>query len=496
MRSLAHRLVLALPFVLPPTAAAQDWGAIEGDIQSLVQRWGVPGVAVGVVRDGEVLWKTAVGVRRAGNDERVDSQTLFDIGSISKCLTAAAVMMLVEEGRLELDAPFLRCSPEYRFPSADLDERVSLRDMLSHRTGIGSDNVMFWDNDVSRAKVLERARFLPITAGLGESFQYNNIMFVAAGEALGEVAGVGWESFVGHRIFDALGMERTRATRRLVGDLDNQAHPHQRFGREWRPIPFIDLDNAAPAGSIVSCVDDMLVWARMLLAGGRHQDARMLTTSSLQEMWTSNIVVPKGDAHSLMAPLSEQLGYGLGFLTHEYGDQFVVEHAGQSDGMHSELFLIPDLELGIVVLTNGLNVLLPHSIVYRIVDDILDRPLEPAQSAFWASWQQMGPSMTATEFTVPGGAQPIDEHQLSRMPGSYESGLYGAAEVRAADGHLTLELLGREVRMHHTNAGRFAPDWGDDLFMTVSVPRVTFRQGTERAGDRLVLRRVSFSRTR
>ena len=494
MRRLGLAFGNSFCLLLCATALAQDWESIEADVGELVERWGVPGVVVGVTRDGEVEWRGAYGVRRQGAPERVDVQTMFDIGSITKCFTATAALMLAEEGRLDLDAPVREVLPELRFPNLTLDRRVSMRDLLSHRTGLVPDNVVFWGSGASRPEVLARVQFLGVGTSLAQSFQYHNVMYLAAGQAVAAVAGESWDDFIEHRVFVPLGMERSRASRIRVGELDNQANPHMQQGDDWRPIPFIDLSNAAPAGSIVSCVDDLLRWAKALLDEGAGREGGLLGTEWRWASWEPQIAIPPGSLYRQIAPFSDDHTYGLGFFLHDYDGREIIEHGGQSDGMHSQLFLVPEEELGIVVLSNGLNAFLPHAICYRILDDILDRPHDSAP--FWSSWQQMARGATKNTFQPPSGARPATEEELERWPGSFVSGLYGVATIHAERGSLFLDLLQRTGELHLLPAGRCAIDWGDDHFLASSAPTLTLRTGATATEDRFVLRGVTFTRQR
>jgi CubicO group peptidase (beta-lactamase class C family) len=245
---------------------------------------------------------------------------------------------------------------------------------------------------------------------------------------------------------------------------------------------------------VVSCLDDLLIWARMLLALGLHDGKQVVDSASLEEMWSPHIAIPIGGPYAQAMPFSKQPGYGLGFMVHEYAGREIVEHGGQTDGMHAEMFLVPEEELGVVVLTNGLNLFLPHAIAYRIVDEIFERPIQPAQTAFWKSWQQMAPGMTALKFQAPSRITPPTQELRARWQGSYRSGLYGEASLSGAGEHLTLTALGRTATLHAMGGGRFAVDWGRDLFMNISATTLQIRTAAEPAGDRLVLRSVAFSR--
>jgi len=333
-------------------APATEPGSLEQRLDRLVdeleqqrQALHIPGMAIAVVNDDEVVLAHGFGVADIEAETPVTPETIFAIGSTTKAFTATLVGMLVDDGEMDWDDPITDYLPyfELDIDSPDETAEVAIRDLLSHRTGFVRMGLLFASGEVPREEVLLAATAAEPWTGFREKFYYSNVMYTAAGVAAAEAAGSDWETLVAERIFEPLGMESTSTSVSRA-----QADPGLSLGYLWdddleeyghksmRP-----LDNIAPAGAINSNVLDMAQWLRLQLGRGEYQGRRLINEEQLRETWTSQIEIAGG------------VDYGLGWMLREWQGQPVVEHGGNTDGFSAEVALLPESDLGFVLLTNA-----------------------------------------------------------------------------------------------------------------------------------------------
>lgn len=486
--SLASALSILVLFA-HPSLPAQDpaWQKIDADLRTIFDNWGIPGASVAVVKDDRIVWAESYGVREVGEQDRVDVETVFAIGSITKSFTAACMMLLVEEGVLDLDRPVTEYKQDLRFVNARLDDSLTTRDLLSHRSGVNANNLVFWGNGWSRDQVLEKVPFLAAVNQPGKQFLYNNIMFLAAGEVIPQVSEHSWDEFLRERILQPLGMERSSPGLVGLDRLENVASAHFRVDGSWQAVEAVDLHNCGPGGSMYSTAQDMTQFMRMMLNEGDLDGVQILDEVFVAEMFEPQIAIPAAGGYGSIMPFSQNRAYGLGWFLHDYYGLRIVEHSGQTDSMHAAMILIPDLELGVVVLSNALNIGLPHAMAYRVVDAFLDRDPEPASKAFRKLWQSMESTMSMNSFQAPSGSWAIDRETLPRYPGSFSSNLYGELTLILREGRLEIDLLGRRGVLHSSGPGAFAVDWRGDLFLSISAPQLRFNPGVSPQVDQIVM---------
>jgi CubicO group peptidase (beta-lactamase class C family) len=476
------------------TARGSDWEALDAHVDSSLDRWAVPGVAVGVVLGGELVWAHASGVRSLNEATPVDRNTVFAIGSATKTFTAAAIQLLADEGRIDVDRAAVEYMPELRLATDDLTEAVTARDLLSHRTGLPPDNLMYWGADVGRDELVRRVRFLSPTAPLRRSFQYQNVLYLVAGQLVPAVSRKTWDELVQERLFAPLGMSSS-TTSVPAGDVDNVADAHASLDGEWHVIDLLDVSNCGPAGAIHSNVVDMASWMKMLLEGGVYDGRRVLTERAVTDMQAAAIGIPGSGQYGMLFPLSQGASYGLGWFLHEYRGRRILEHGGSTDGMHSLVFLVPEEGLGVVVLTNALAFGLPHSIAYRVLDTLTGEAPEPASDAFWRLWTAFQPQIRLRRFQAPDPPPSPPGDLVERVLGRYSDPRYGNAEVRREGDLFTLHVLGRAGRAYPSGDSGFSVDWGEDLFLHLSAPTFRFAPDPRDAReDAIVLAGVRWTR--
>ena len=355
-----------------PAAAAFDLAAIDREIAKAREDWQVPGLAVAIVKDGAVIHAKGYGVRELGKPEPVDADTLFAIASNSKAFTAAALAILVDEKKLSWDDRVTTYLPYLELYDPWVTHELRVRDLLSHRTGLGtfSGDLLWYGTPYSREEILRRARFLQPTADFRAGYRYNNLMFIAAGEVVARVSGQSWDAFVKQRIFDPLGMRDTVTSVKALEGRANTATPHGPTYGAPRPYPWYSWDGAAAAAGVISSANDMAKWLALQLGRGTTGTTTIFSDAASRQMWTPHISFTVDRAAAERFPSTHFRGYGLGWSLSDYRGRLVVEHGGAYDGMYSQVVLVPEERLGFVVLTNSMTSI-GSALKYVVIDRVL-----------------------------------------------------------------------------------------------------------------------------
>ncbi|UCC24758.1 MAG: beta-lactamase family protein, partial [Gemmatimonadales bacterium] len=373
--STAAPLLLLGVSLAPVSLGGQAFSPEDFDhyVAEAVDAWGAVGLAVSVVKDGELLFAAGYGTRDLREGGPVDPGTLFAIGSTTKAMTAAALGMLVDEGRLAWDDPVSQYLPGFRLSDPWLTREVTVRDLLTHRAGLGNADFLWYGLETDLDEVLHRFSNAPLAYSPRSAFIYQNIMYAAAGAVVEAVSGLPWEDFLQRRIFDPLGMDETVALLRDIEGRPNVATPHHVVDGDLRPIGNASVDPVKAAGSVWSSVDDMSRWMRMLLDRGEAPDGtRLLRPETVDELFRPQALVTESGFYPT-ARLTEPrwTTYGLGWFQHDYRGRKIDFHTGSIDGMVAIAGLVRDEGLGVYVLANRDHVEVRHALMYRVFDHFL-----------------------------------------------------------------------------------------------------------------------------
>lgn len=423
--------------------AAPQVGPLQGldaYVEKALRDWKVPGVGVAVVKDGRIVHARGYGVREVGRPDRVDEHTIFAVGSTTKAFTSAALAILVDEEKVGWDHRATEHLPGFQLHDPHVTRELTVRDLLTHRSGLLRGDQLWYSNGYDAAEVLRRVRFLEPAWGFRAQYGYQNIMYLAAGEVVHQVSGVSWGDFVQQRIFEPLGMSRSYTSVAPLPHVDNVAVPHVWVEGEPTPVPWKDLDNVGPAGSINSSVRDMAVWLQMHLARGEHEGSRMLSEDRIQEMQTPQTVIRLSQDQRELFPEVNFAAYGLAWSLRDYRGRKLVGHGGAIDGMRAEVMLVPEEGLGVVVLSNIGGAAFPQAIIYYVVDRYLG-PRDKDWSALLLERQQKSQE-EAREARARREAERVEGTRpslpLERYVGSYADSLYGEVRVEMEGEKLTL----------------------------------------------------------
>lgn len=448
----------------PPAAAFADrLATLDAYVEQARRSWGVPGVAVVVVHHDRIVYARGFGVREIGKPERVDPDTVFAIGSATKAFTGAALGMLVDEGKIAWDGSVHGYMPAFELHDPYATRHATVRDLLSHRTGFTSGHGWLWTGSgFDRNEIIRRLRFQPETIGFRNRFGYANEMYTAAGEIIPAVTGRSWDAFTAARIFGPLGMTRSSTSIDALNGLTNVARPHGTVDGKLVSFLYRRIDNVGGAGAINSSARDLAQWVRLQLGDGTYGGKRLISAATIADT-RSGQTVPRGGLGD-STPDAKFGEYGLGWIVNEYRGRKVVQHGGAVDGMLGVVGMIPEEELGVVVLTNRLPHALPFALEYTVFDLLLG-----GAGRDWSAVMKERDDTARAERAkaAPAPRSPGPPLSLDRYAGTYVSELYGRIGVTAGAGGLTLTRPTTAATLLHERDHKFRARWTDAGILSV-----------------------------
>jgi CubicO group peptidase (beta-lactamase class C family) len=426
-------------------AHAQDapLSGFDEYVHKAIRDWEVPGVAIAIVKDDKIVMAKGYGVKKLGDPAPVDERTLFAIGSSSKAFTAAAVAMLVDDGKLKWNDPATKYLPGFETYDPYVTRELSVRDLLTHRSGLERGDFLWYGTENDRDEILRRARFIKPSWSLRSNFGYQNLMFLAAGQVVDKVTGKTWDEFIAQRIFTPLGMTSSSTSIRAFKNGDNVASPHAKFDDKIESIAWRNIDNIAPAGSINSNVVDMAQWIRLQLGQGTYQNQRLFSSGVAKEMHTPQTIIPLAGNMELLYPEAHFLSYGMGWFLSDYRGKKIVEHGGAIDGMRAQVALMPEEKLGVVILTNMNGTTLPHILMYQVFDSYLggtnrkDRAGDLLKTLKVLQEQGKAAAKKQEEARVSNTKPSLAPEKYA---GTYKNDLYGEVKVTNQNGKLKVRF--------------------------------------------------------
>ena len=472
MRRVPHRLAgaLALTLLFASTTSRAQIPQAPPDLDAWVQRamatFEVPGIAVAIVKDGHVLVARGYGVRKMGEPTPVDARTLFGIASNTKAFTATALGILVDEGKVQWNAPVIEYLPWFEMYDPYVTREITVRDLLVHRSGLGlgAGDLLWWPaSTYNRAEIARRLRYIPPATSFRSAYAYDNVLYLVAGEVIEAVSGQSWEDFVSSRILAKVGMTSSNVRHSAAEKGGNVATPHARVDGHVRPIAPFDSDNTNPAGGINSCADDMARWLVVQLAEGRLSDGTRLISQATARQLTALVtpINPGEGAPELREIRPNFNGYGLGFFVRDYRGQKLVTHTGGLPGYVSKVAMIPSARLGVAILTNQES----GEAFEAIADHVLDYYLAAPRTDWIAAYQTIrrreieSVAAASLQSAQARDAQSKPSLALEKYAGKFHDAWYGDITIGADDNGLS-------IHFDHTPllGGRLEP-WQHDTFV-------------------------------
>ena len=459
-------------------------------MESVRKTFDVPGIAVAIVKDGQVVLERGYGVRELGKPAKVDAHTLFAIASNTKAFTSASLSILADEGKLNLDDRVIDHLPWFRMADPYVTREMRLRDLLVHRSGLGlgAGDLLFWPSTTYRnEEVARRLRDVPLTGSFRGQYAYDNILYGVAQQVIEQVSGQSYQQFLQTRILQPLDMRETLYNSDALRAGDNVATGYAKADfKDLQPAPRMTWSNVAGAGGLYSSVHNMTKWMRVQLdegayTGGGGQQRRLFSAARHKAMWSMVTPMPimEPKVETLKAARPNFLGYGEGWVLSDYRGQKLVWHTGGWPGMVSRVTLVPERELGIVVLTNQEVGAAFNAVTLRILDAFLEAPPTDWLNAYAAAvalqqddaeqkWQKLLAARdNASKPSLP----------LAAYAGKLRDPWYGDVDVTREGGKLVLrfsrtpQLVGD---LSHWQQDTFVVRWRErwlnaDAFLTFTL---------------------------
>lgn len=348
-----------IPLLCPPSVHAQT-GLSPIQIDSLVEEtrqvFNIPGIAVAVLKDGQEIVKKGYGIRSIATHEKVDTQTIFGIASNTKAFTSAALAQLIDQGKIDWDTKVEDVLPEFKLYDPYVTREFTIRDLLTHRSGLGlgAGDLMLWptSNTTTMQELIHNLRYLKPVSSFRTKYDYDNLLYIVAGEVIARVSGKTYEEYLEQNIFKPLKMDRANLNLEVLKADPNRIYGHTQVGGKLKVLqhnPYSDITKAA--GGIFASIDDMSKWVQARLNMGKYgpelQDS-LFSVKQAKEMWAPQTIIPSGkDEYN-----THFKAYGLGWRLQDAAGYLQVWHTGGLGGIVSKVMLVPELNLGIVVLTN------------------------------------------------------------------------------------------------------------------------------------------------
>lgn len=406
----------------------------DSHIEKALKDYQVPGLAVGVVVDGHVVYAKGFGYRDLESKLPVTPDTIFAIGSCTKAFTTFLIGNLVDEGKMGWDDPVIDILPEFRLWDQYATTNLTMRDLLTHRTGMPRHEFVWYNSKMNKEEMLRRIRFLQPSFKIRQRYQYGNLMYFIAGIAMERVSGKSWEQQMKDRLLIPLEMHSTNFSVLDTQMLSNFAFPYIEKQEQLKKMPFRNLSLISAAGSMNSNVDDMTHWLKMLLAGGVYKSQVFISPATLQELHAPQVIIPG-------APESKEsllYAYGIGWGVISYLGHYYVSHDGVSDGFTSVTGLLPSENIGIVILSNKNMTVLPRYVSFEIIDRLLELPyrnwIQEGVDGIQKNRQSLKDKTIEDDLSRKKGTTP--SHPLQEYEGIYEHPGYGELEIALKDGKL------------------------------------------------------------
>ena len=490
-------LAVLLSFALALSAAAQqqvfDPKAVDRVMQSTMRAWQIPGAAVAVVKNDKVVYLAGYGTTELGGTEAVTPDTLFQIASTSKAFTTTALAMLVDEGKVAWDDPVRKHVGYFKLSDVCADANVTVRDIVAHRTGLSRHDEL-WDNSPwTREDVIRRIGSVELTKPFRSAYQYQNIMFIAAGEVVASASKSSWDDFVRTRVFEPLRMTNT-----VTSDAEWQKRAHAAGYRyDWKtgrmsPQRPIDTTTIGAGGAIKSTARDMANWLRFQLGNGVFEGTQLVSAEALLETRTPQTVMRMENLTRDVNPESNVMAYGMGWVIQDYRGELLVSHAGALNGFRTHVDLLPKRNSGFVVMANvgrGIGLIALRN---SLADLLSGKPPRDWNSYYLMidrkadeKEEKERQQRKSTRIANAPPSRPLDSYA-----GVYEGTAYGPAKVSLVNGNLVLEWSRMTVPLAHFHYDTFA---AESDYHEIDE-QVVFTVGASGAVDALTLFGQKFTR--
>lgn len=422
---------------------------------SLLRISGVPGVGVGIIKDGKVLLNRGFGYRDIDRQLHVDSNTIFAIGSCTKAFTATTIASMVDNGVLSWQKPIKEHLHDFKLFDWYVTQEVTPLDLLTHRIGLPRHDLSWYGSSSTRQELYKRLEFLEPTQSFRTTFQYQNLMYMTAGILIEHLSNQTWEEYTQSTILDRIGMNNTNFSIHDIREHHNVSLPYEIRNGESIPIEYRDIEAVGPAGSINSSITDMLKWVQFNLDQGSYENEEIVTREQFDVLHNGHIIIN----HSLGNRLQPEYGphsYGGGWFICEYFNEKIIWHGGGIDGFTALVWLIPDQNIGMVIICNVMSSRLPRVIANVATDRFLELSNKDWAAGIWTKkLDDDDHSRINEENQINTSVKKNHSHLLDQYQGDYFHPGYGTLHCFKNDDKLQIKFNSLDLTLTHTNLDVF-----------------------------------------
>jgi CubicO group peptidase (beta-lactamase class C family) len=472
---LFHLLLFALTF---PAAAQGNTAILDAYVESSRTEWAVPGMSIVVVHDGKVVLIKGYGTKELGKNNPVDSQTLFGAMSTTKAMTAVAMAILVDEGKVDWDEKVIKYLPEFRIADPYITQEVKVRDLFTHNSGLASTDFLWARTpELAPDEAVRRMQYARPVYSFRGGFQYQNSMYLVAGKVIEKVSGVPWARFMTERVFAPLGMTRTFPTLEASRKDPNLSSAHFKIKGKIEVIPEMPIDSVAPAGSVWLNAEDGGKWTTFLLGDGKP----LLKPTTMTELFKPQVILPSGFYPTFRLTKPKWTTYGLGWFQHDYRGEKVDMHTGSIAGRTALIGLIRDKKIGVYIFGNLDHAEARHALMYKVFDLFAfndnSRDWNAEVKKLYTAIETEGEARTAQQSARRlTGTRP--SLPLEKYAGKYSDPFYGSVEIKLVDGKLRAYVakdLTADLEHRHvdTFTGIWSQPWRGETLVTFQLNPVS-----------------------
>jgi CubicO group peptidase (beta-lactamase class C family) len=493
----------------PLTTAAVDTAIapayLSEDVERTMKLFDVPGIAIAIVKNGQVVAARGFGVRKLGSPDKVDAKTLFEVASNSKAFTAAALAMLVDEGKLAWDDPVTKHLPDFQMYDAYVTHEMTVRDLLTHRSGLGlgAGDLLWWPTtNFSTDEIIHKLRFIAPSTSFRSSYAYDNLLYIVAGKIIAAKSGKTWGETIHERILAPVGMSTTTTSLAENANNPNVANAHSKIDGKIAAVKAMPVPNAVGAVGINTNAEDIARWMNVLLAqgslgkGADGKETRLFSAKQAREMWTAQTPMRISEPNPKLAGTRPNFAaYGLGFQLRDWQGRLLAMHSGALQGFYSKVVLVPEEKLGVAILTNAESGGSLNALQYQLVD----RLMNPGAKTDWigavkAVEDEMHAKEAARLAKADSAKAAKSQPSLPRASydGEYQDPWYGIATIKTAGGKQTLtftrtpDLTGELTHFQHDT---FIVRWKERNFNADAY--VTFSLNPDGSIERMKMQPIS-----
>lgn len=461
----------------------QDFiNTLDSKFKEYMQKWQIPGAALAIIKDKKIVKIKAYGVKQWNTNDSIDIHTMFMIGSNTKALTGTVMALLESQGKCNLDDKVQKYLPDFTMNDACRGNNLTLTDILCHRMGMQTfqGDFMYWNSDLTNAQVIEKFGKITPAYDFRTKYGYTNAGFTIAAECIKKISGLTWQDAMQQYVFAPLKMYNTVALSADIPKQKNIAHPHSFHNNQLVILPFPNIDNLAAAASIGSSVYDMTQWVSMLLDSGKFENKTVLPYKVIKKTWYPQTIIQRKNSNRRQTLYAL---YGLGWHLEDYEGKEVVSHTGGVDGFVTSVTLVPEENLGIIILTNTDQNILYEALKWEIIDAYLNLPQFDLCKAYYNydynnkldEHEELQKIKDSINQNLP---IPLP---LKDFAGKYTNPVYGWVELKVEENFLEM------IMQHHSRiTGKLEHIAGGRFLCTYSTPTYGIKVFPFRIKDKTV----------